>query len=237
MSLLDMVQQQLGGGAVDNIAQQIGADPQQTRSAIDMALPVLMGGLAQNAERPEGAESLNKALDQHTGTLDQVSGFLGGMGGSGAGGGGALGGLMNAMGGGQSGGAQSGGLGAMMDGLGGMMGGQPQQAGGGGLGGALGGLLGGAVGGKILGHILGGKQPQAQDAIAQKSGLDGQQVGRLLMVLAPIVMGVLAKRKQQANLDTGSLQGELQQTRQQAQQRAQQPDNPLGAILGQVFGR
>src|SRR5688500_4056416 len=38
MSLLDMVQQQLGGGAVDNIAQQIGADPQQTRSAIDMAL-------------------------------------------------------------------------------------------------------------------------------------------------------------------------------------------------------
>ncbi len=236
MSLLDRVQQQLGSGAVNNIAQQIGADPQQTRSAIDMALPVLMGGLAQNAERPEGAESLDKALDQHTGTLDQVSGFLGGMGGDGAGGGGALGGLTNAMGGGQSAGARSGGLGAMMDGLGGMMGGQGQEAGSGGLG-ALGGLLGGAVGGKILGHILGGKQPQAQDAIARKSGLDGQQVGKLLMVLAPIVMGVLAKRKQQANLDTGGLQGELQQTRQQAQQRAQQPDNPLGAILGQVFGR
>ena len=230
MSLLDMVQQQLGGGAVDNIAQQIGADPQQTRSAIDMALPVLMGGLAQNAERPEGAESLNRALDDHTGTLDQVSGFLGGLGGGGGAGGGlgGLGGLVNAMGGAQGGG------GASMGGLGGMMGGGQQ---GGGLGGALGGLLGGAVGGKILGHILGGKRPQAETAIAQKSGLDSQQVARLLMMLAPIVMGVLAKRKQQAQLDTGSLQGELQQTRQQAQQRAQQPDNPLGAILGQVFGR
>ena len=234
MSLLDMVQQQLGGGAVDNIAQQIGADPQQTRGAIDMALPVLMGGLAQNAEQPEGAESLNRALDDHTGTLDQVSGFLGGMGGgnAGAGGGGGLGGLMNAMGGAQGGGAQMGGLGGMMDALGG-----GQRPGGGGLGGALGGLLGGAVGGKILGHILGGKRPQAETAIAQKSGLDSRQVGQLLMMLAPIVMGVLAKRKQQAQLDTGTLQGELQQTRQQAQQRAQQGDNPLGAILGQVFGR
>lgn len=235
MSLLDMVQQQLGGNAVNTIAQQIGADPQQTKGAIDMALPVIMGGLAQNAERPEGAESLNKALDQHTGTLDQVSGFLGGLGGGGSasGGNGGLGGLINAMGGGQQGAGAGGGLGGMMDALGG---GQ-QAGGGGGLGGALGGLLGGAVGGKILGHILGGKQPQAQDAIAQKSGLDAQQVGKLLMVLAPIVMGVLAKRKQQAHLDTGGLQGELQQTRQQAQQRAQQPDNPLGAILGQVFGR
>ena len=231
MSLLDMVQQQLGGGAVNNIAQQIGADPRQTQSAIDMALPVLMGGLAQNAERPEGAESLNRALDDHTGTLDQVSGFLGGTGGGGAAGGG-LGGLMNAMGGGQGGGTRMSGLGGMMGALGG-----GQQAGGGGIGGALGGLLGGAMGGKILGHILGGKQSQAQDAIAQKSGLDAQQVGRLLMMLAPIVMGVLAKRKQQAQLDTGALQGELQQTRQQAQQRAQQGDNPLGAILGQVFGR
>jgi hypothetical protein len=238
MSLLDMVQQQLGGNAVNTIAQQIGASPQQTSSAIDMALPVIMGGLAQNAERPEGAESLNRALDDHTGTLDQVSGFLGGLGGGGAAGGasgglGGLGGLINSMGGGQQGaGAGGGGLGGMMDAFGG-----GQQAGGGGIGGALGGLLGGAVGGKILGHILGGRQPQAQDAIAQKSGLDAQQVGKLLMVLAPIVMGVLAKRKQQAQLDTGGLQGELQQTRQQAQQRAQQPDNPLGAILGQVFGR
>ena len=235
MSLLDMVQQQLGGNAVNTIAQQIGASPQQTRSAIDLALPVIMGGLAQNAEHPEGAESLNRALDDHAGTLDQVSGFLGGPGGGGSSGGGTggLGGLLGAMGGGQQGAGAGGGLGGMMDALGG-----GQQAdGGGGLGGALGGLLGGAVGGRILGHILGGKQPQAQDAIAQKSGLDAQQVGKLLMMLAPIVMGVLARRKQQAHLDTGGLQGELQQTRQQAQQRAQQPDNPLGAILGQVFGR
>jgi hypothetical protein len=106
-----------------------------------------------------------------------------------------------------------------------------------GMGGALGGLLGGAVGGKILGHILGGKQNQAQDGIANQSGLNGQQVGKLLMILAPIVMGALAKRKQQANLDAGGVREELQRDEQQVQQRAQKADNPLGAILGQVFGR
>ena len=220
MSLLDMVQQQLGAGGVERISEQIGADPQQTRSAIDMALPVLVGGLARNAQQPEGAASLASALDQHTGTLDQVQGFLGGMGGSGSGGGlGALGAAANAFGGLGGGGARSG---------------VPADTG---IGGALGGLLGGAVGGKILGHILGGKQPQAQEGIAKQTGLDAQQVGKLLMILAPIVMGALAKRKQQANLDAGGVSEELRRDDQQVQQRAQTPDNPLGSILGQVFGR
>jgi len=220
MSLLDMVQQQLGAGGVERISEQIGADPQQTRSAIDMALPVLVGGLARNAQQPEGAASLDNALQQHTGTLDQVQTFFGGMGGSGAGGGlGALGAAANAFGGLGDGTARSG---------------IPADTG---IGGALGGLLGGAVGGKILGHILGGKQGTAQDGIARQSGLDAQQVGKLLMILAPIVMGALAKRKQQANLDASGVSEELRRDEQVVQQRAQKPDNPLGGILGQVFGR
>ena len=62
-SILDMVQQQLGGGAIDQISQQIGADPGTTQSAVQMALPMLLGGLAHNTTQPGGAEALHTALD------------------------------------------------------------------------------------------------------------------------------------------------------------------------------
>ena len=202
-SILDMVQQQLGGQGINQISQQIGADPAATQSAIQTALPMLVGGLAQNAAQPGGADALHAALDDHHGTLDNLSSLLGG-----------------AMGGGQ----QLGAPGNALGGLGGMLGG--------GAGGGLADMIGGAVGGKILGHILGGRRTQVEQGVAQHSGLDQQQVGRLLMMLAPIVMGVLARRKQQQNLSPAQLGTELQQSEQQVKQ--QQPG--LGGLLGQIFG-
>jgi hypothetical protein len=205
-SILEMVQQQLGGGAVEQISRQIGADPGQTRSAIQLALPTLLGGLAHNTTQPGGAEALHSALDQHTGTLDGLSGLLGGDAPSATGapaGASALGGL---------GGALGGALG----------------------GGGLADMIGGALGGKILGHVLGQRQPTAEAGISESTGLDRQQVGRLLMILAPIVLGVLARRKQQANLSPGQLGTELQRDQQQIQQ--QHGGGVLGGLLGQVFG-
>jgi hypothetical protein len=201
-SILDMVQQQLGGGAINQISQQIGADPGTTQSAVQMALPMILGGLAQNTSQPGGAESLHAALDDHTGTLDNLSGLLGGAMGGGAG---------------MQGGNALGGVGGMMGGGSGAMGG-------------LGDLLGGALGGKLLGHILGGRRPDVEQTVAQHSGLDPQQVGRLLMVLAPIVMGVLARRKQQDGLTPGQLGTVLQQGTGGG-------GAGLGGLLGQVFGR
>lgn len=204
-SILDMVQQQLGGQGINQISQQIGADPATTQSAIQTALPMLLGGLAQNAAQPGGADALHTALDDHHGTLDSLSGLLGG-----------------AMGGSQQlGGAPGNALG----GLGGMLGG-------GGAGGGLADMIGGAMGGKILGHILGGRRTQVEQGVAQQTGLDQQQIGRLLMILAPIVMGVLARRKQQQNLTPAQLGTELQQNQQQVRQ---QPG--LGGLLGQIFGQ
>lgn len=203
-SILDMVQQQLGGGAINQISQQIGADPGTTQSAVQMALPMILGGLAHNATQPGGAEALHAALDDHTNTLDGLSGILGGAGAT-------------------PGTAPANALG----GLGGMFGGGTADRTG--FGGGLGGLLGGALGGKLLGHILGGRQPQVEQTVSQNSGLDPQQVGRLLMVLAPIVMGVLARKKQQEGLNPGQLGTVLQQGQQQAA-------GGLGGMLGQVFG-
>jgi hypothetical protein len=118
MSLLDLVQQQLGPQGTQQIAQQIGADPNTTQHAIQAAIPMLVGGMAGAAREPGGASAIQGLLGQSGG------GGLGGM----------LGGL---LGGGASAGAPAAG-----GGLGGMLGGLLGGGAGGGLGGMLGGVLG-----------------------------------------------------------------------------------------------
>ncbi len=78
-SLQDLLGQQQGSEAVDQISNQIGANPTVTNMAIQMALPMLLNGLANNAQQPQGAENLNNALQQHDGgILDSLGSFLGG---------------------------------------------------------------------------------------------------------------------------------------------------------------
>jgi len=160
-SLEDLLGQQQGNDAVNQISQQVGASPTVTNMAIQMALPMLLNGLANNAKEPQGAENLNNALQQHDGgILDNLGSFLGG-------------------------------------------GGANQTASNDGLG--------------ILGHIFGGSQGAVAQQVSQKSGMDISQVAQLLIMLAPIVMGFLGKKKQEQNLDAGGLQnmlGEQQQTMQ-----------------------
>ncbi len=78
MSLLQLLQQQLGGQAVNQISQKIGADPGTTGNAIDAALPLLLTAVARNASQGDRAESLARAVAQdHDGSiLDDVPGYL-----------------------------------------------------------------------------------------------------------------------------------------------------------------
>ena len=78
-SILQQLQQQLGGGVTDQISRQLGTDRSATGQAISAALPVLLGALARNASSTEGADALNGALERdHDGSvLDQLGGFLG----------------------------------------------------------------------------------------------------------------------------------------------------------------
>ncbi|MDR2723322.1 MAG: DUF937 domain-containing protein [Cellulomonadaceae bacterium] len=54
---------------IDQIASQLGANPDQVSSAAGSLLPALLGGLNANAQDPAGAASLTKALTQHSGSL------------------------------------------------------------------------------------------------------------------------------------------------------------------------
>jgi hypothetical protein len=187
-SLLDMVQQHLGPDEINQISQQIGADPGQVQSAISAAVPMMVGGMASHASDPAGADAIHQSLTSGGGLLGNLGGMLGG-------------------------------------------------SGAGGLGGALGGILGGAAdgGGGLLGKILGQHQAPVQQGVSKSSGLDPDQAKKLLLVLAPIVMGVLARKHAAAQSNPAQVSEDLKRESQTAQQQAQSRAPHLGGLLGQIF--
>jgi len=73
----------------------------------------------------------------------------------------------------------------------------------------LGGLFSGGVdqevmddGAGILGHVLGSKQPQVENALSSKSGLDAGSISQILKVAAPILLGFLGKQTRQQNVSS-----------------------------------
>lgn len=75
----------------------------------------------------------------------------------------------------------------------------------------LGGLFGGGVdksvmddGAGILGHVLGNKQPQVENALSQRSGLDVGAIANILKIAAPIVMGYLGRERNKGNVNDAS---------------------------------
>ncbi|MFL5560898.1 MAG: DUF937 domain-containing protein [Gemmatimonadaceae bacterium] len=186
-SLLDMVQQHLGANEIDQISQQIGADPGQVQSAVSAALPLMVGGMASNASQPGGADAIHQSLTSSGGLLGNLGGMLGG----------------------------------------------------GGVGGALGGMLGGTAdggGGGLLGKILGQHQAPVQQGVSKASGLDPDQAKKLLLILAPVVMGVLARKHAAAQSNPAQVSEDLKRESEAAQQQAQSRAPQLGGLLGQIFG-
>lgn len=81
MSLVDILQSQLGSEGIATIGRQIGLDPATTQQAVAGAIPILTGALARNASQPGGADALHQALGAHDGSiLDQLGSFLGNSG-------------------------------------------------------------------------------------------------------------------------------------------------------------
>ena len=100
---------------------------------------------------------------------------------------------------------------------------------------AISGAAGG--GGGLLGTILGGQHKTVEDGVGQTTGLQPDQSKRLLMILAPIVLAVLARRHGSAdttNGASGSLGGAL---RQDAQAAKQNGAPHMGGILGKILNQ
>ena len=183
MAIVDDITAQIQGNTLSQMSRQLGADEQATAKAISMALPMLIGGLAREAESPTGAQGINQALEEdHDGSLlDNVSPLFG-----------------------------------------------PATSGAADI--AVPRALNGAG---ILEHVLGRKREPVQQGIGRATGLNSQQIGRLLIMLAPLVMAYLGRRKRQTGAGANEISADLQAERQEVERRAP----GLGGILGQIFSK
>jgi hypothetical protein len=173
--LLKTLSKHFDQNAIETLGQQIGAPREQTHSAINAALPVLVGMLARNNQSESGHQALARAVEKdHDGSiLEQLGGFL-----------------------------SQGNTG---------------------------------MGEKILGHVFGSSRAPAETGLAEQTGLQSDQIGKMMALLAPVVMGALG---QQARASSGSTAGSIGDLLQGSMgdllkgSGGQAGGNVLGQILG-----
>jgi hypothetical protein len=75
-----------------------------------------------------------------------------------------------------------------------------------------------ADGAGILGHVLGGRQSNIESAVSRSSGVDIASVGKIMAMIAPLIMGALGKAKRQQGFDASGLAEMLGQQERVARQ-------------------
>lgn len=166
LRLTDRLLAELGDPGLEQIGGMLSAGPGTARDAIAAAAGLIVGGMARDAEHPDGAEALRTALDEHT-DADPFNGDVASL---------------------------------IRDGQ------------------------------NILAHVLGGQGTEtAAYGLARMSGLDPGAVMRLLALLAPMVMSLLAIEAEQTDMTTDEMTGMLRR------ERATLP-RELTALLADAFG-
>ncbi len=117
---------------IDQIASQLGVEPDEARRAVEEGGETILSGLQRNAQTPEGAAALEKALGQHAGAVPRGTVDL-----------------------------------KAVD---------------------------TADGEKILGHIFGGQKQAVAQKLTEEPRTAGIDFGKLLPILAPIIMGLIANQ-------------------------------------------
>jgi len=99
------------------------------------------------------------------------------------------------------------------------------------LGGLLGGSQGLSAGEGILKHALGGNRSTVQNGLGQSLGIQKDQAGKLLAMLAPVIMGALGKARKQQGFDAGTLARTLGQERSGLQKKMPSGLGSLGGLF------
>ncbi|SEM53681.1 protein of unknown function [Nonomuraea pusilla] len=150
VALIDEVLDGLGDPGLEQIAAMLGTGRDKAREVIEAASGVVVGGLADNAEHPEGAEALRGALDEHA-DADPFNSDVASL---------------------------------TRDGLG------------------------------ILTHVLGGQGvEEAAWGVARLAGVDAGPVMKLLPLIAPMVMSLLAEHAARDRLDAAEVAARLERER------------------------
>ncbi len=77
--LLDSLLEQLPPGATNQLAGSLGVDESTIGKLVSAGLPAILGGLANNTKKPEGAAALSAALDKHdTSIFDNLGSLVAG---------------------------------------------------------------------------------------------------------------------------------------------------------------
>lgn len=76
MNISDLLNSPIGASVLNSVTNQLGVDRNQATTAINAAIPVILGGLGRNAQTQEGAAGIDSALNKHTGSLLDNLGVL-----------------------------------------------------------------------------------------------------------------------------------------------------------------
>lgn len=173
--LMNIISQALGEQQISQISSELGENPAATKSAVDQALPLLIGSLASNKGASNGWSMLSSFLDSnHDGSImDDLIGMAFGSG-------------------------------AKPAGLGG------EQA---------------------LQNILGTKQSAVEQHLETNTALSASSVAKLLPMLAPLVVGALAKMQQTNSLDQTGVDNLLKVEREKVATANPQSQDLFSSLL------
>lgn len=87
------------------------------------------------------------------------------------------------------------------------------------------------AGAGILRHALGPRQARIETALSRTSGVDQAAVGKILAMVAPLVMGALGRARRQQRFDASGLAGMLDRERTVARQKSPQAVDMLTRLL------
>lgn len=174
MNISDLITGGIGSTITSSVARMLNIDESKAKWVVSAAVPLMVAALNYNAQNKNQGANIDKALDQHSGSIFDN--------------------LANVFSGNQA---------VAND------------------------------GNKIVGHIFGNNTGYVTQNLSEKSGLSSAQIGSVLSVLAPLVMGYLGQQKQagQSGGGIGDLIGGLLGGGQSSA-----GGGLLGSLLGSVLG-